>query len=131
MMLDKVQKRKKLSVPEVRYLKEKGLIEGRRPNIYISAKVAQKTGQKATYTKFKAFDSTYYQDLIVQALKQHGKCTRSDFDELILAKLPEWMSYTQKKTKVGNLLYDLKKRGLIQNEGSDRKPMWALTVSKL
>ena len=46
-MLDKVQKKKPLNVFEENSLKSKKLIEGRKPNFFISIKVAQKTGQKA------------------------------------------------------------------------------------
>ena len=45
-LLDKVQKKKKLDQTEFKHLKKKGLIDGVRPNIFISAKVAQKTGCK-------------------------------------------------------------------------------------
>ncbi|HEX8197852.1 MAG TPA: hypothetical protein VF571_16795, partial [Pyrinomonadaceae bacterium] len=127
MMLDKVQKRKKLTPDEFKHLKRKGLIEGIRPNIYISAKVAQKTGQMATYTKFKAFNNSYYQDLIIKALKQHNSLTRKDFDELIWDKLPDWMTDKQKKGKIGNLLSELRIKGDIKNIGSDFKPVWVLS----
>ena len=46
-MLDKVQKKKELSVFEEKLLKNKKLIEGRKPNYIIGLKVAQKTNQKA------------------------------------------------------------------------------------
>ncbi|MBA3285852.1 MAG: putative DNA binding domain-containing protein, partial [Nitrosopumilus sp.] len=127
MMLDKVQKKKKLTQAEFKHLKKKGLIEGVRPNIFISAKVAQKTGQKATYTKFKAFDNSYYQDLIVKALKEHTNLTRTDFDELIWDKLSDGMTDEQKKRKIGNLLSELRIKGIIKNTGSDFKPIWILS----
>ncbi len=57
MMLDKVQKKQPLNDSEVRILKQKKLIEGRKPNYFISLNVAQHTGQKASYTKNKAFDN--------------------------------------------------------------------------
>lgn len=126
MMLDKVQKRKKLTETEFRHLKKKELIEGKRPNVFISAKVAQKTGQKAFYTKFRGFDKSYYEDLIVAALRQHNKLTRKEFDELIWEKLPNWMTDSQKKAKIGNLLSGLRIKGLIRNIGSDIKPIWVL-----
>lgn len=128
MMLDKVQKRKKLTEVEIKHLKKKDLIEGRRPNIYLSAKVAQMTGQKAAYTKFRGFDSAYYQDLMIQALKQHRRFSRKEFDDLLFQKLPDWMTDEQKKRKVGNLLYDLKRKEIIENTGSDRRPVWVLVV---
>lgn len=63
-MLDKIQKKKKLTKSEEKHLKHKKWIEGRKPNYFIGLKVAQKTGQKATYSKNKAFDKSYYLDLI-------------------------------------------------------------------
>lgn len=125
-MLDKVQKKKKLDQSEFKHLKKKGLIDGVKPNIFISARVAQKTGQKATYTKFKAFDNSYYRDLIIQALKQHKNLTRQEIDELILDKLSDGMTNEQKKKKVENLLTRLRLNGKIQNIGSAVKPNWTL-----
>lgn len=126
MMLDKVQKKKKLDQTEFKHLKKKDLIEGIRPNIFISAKLAQKTGQKATYTKFKAFDNSYYRDLIIQALKQHKNLTRQEIDDLIIGKLSDGMTDKQKKKKVENLLTRLRLNGRIKNVGSDAQSNWIL-----
>jgi ATP-dependent DNA helicase RecG len=60
MGLDKVQKKKPLNDDEEKRLKSKSLIEGRKPNFYIAKPIAQKTGQKASYSKNKAFDKQYY-----------------------------------------------------------------------
>ncbi len=126
MMLDKVQKKLKLTEVEENYLKERKLIEGRKPNFYISLKVAQKTGQKAVYSKNRAFDKAYYLDLIEKAIKEHGNVERNDVDELLWKKLPEWMDERQKKIKINNLLAELRKKGRIKNAGNDAKPKWVL-----
>jgi ATP-dependent DNA helicase RecG len=125
-MLDKVQKRKTLSKDEAKHLRTKRLIEGRKPNYYISQKLANITGQKASYTRLKAFDKKYYLDLIVQILKDHGSATRKDIDDLLWEKLPEWMNEKQKKIKINNLLSDLRRKDKIRNNGSDNKPIWVL-----
>ena len=123
-MLDKVQKKKVLPKQEELHLKGKGLIEGRRPNFIISLKVAKQTGQKADYTKNKAFDNQYYRDLIEKAIDHHMSLDRSDVDGLLWEKLPDWMSDRQKKSKINNLLSDLRMKGHIENKGSDAKPVW-------
>ena len=123
-MLDKVQKGKRLSQPEAKHLKGKRLIEGRAPNYFISIKVAQGTGQKANYSKNRAFDKAYYLDLIEKAIKEHGFMERSDIDELLWKKLPEWMNDKQKKIKINNLISELRKKGRVRNIGSDVKPKW-------
>jgi len=126
MMLDKVQKKKRLNIQEEKHLKSKRLIEGRRPNYFISLKVAQQTGQKATYTKNKAFEKTYYLDLILKAIREHGHVERVDIDDLLWKKLPDWMNEKQKKNKVNHLLSELRIKGIIKNSGTDNKPKWIL-----
>jgi ATP-dependent DNA helicase RecG len=125
-MLDKVQKKRGLSDFEEKHLKNKMLIEGRKPNYYIGLKVVQKTGQKATYSKNKAFDKSYYLDLIEKAIREHTSLERSDVDELLWNKLPDWMDEKQKKNKIGNLLSELRMKDRIENIGSFSKPKWSL-----
>ncbi|MFN3998600.1 RNA-binding domain-containing protein [Algoriphagus sp.] len=123
-MLDKVQKKKPLSEFEEKHLRDKKLIEGRKPNYFIGIKVAAKTGQKAAYSKNKAFDKTYYLDLIEKAIKEHKSLERSDIDELLWKKLPDWMDEIQKKNKVKNLLFELKQSNRIKNVGTFKNSIW-------
>jgi ATP-dependent DNA helicase RecG len=125
-LLDKVQKKKKLTSVEEKHLRTKKLIEGRKPNYYISLVVANQTGQKAEYSKNRALDKEYYVDLIKKSIHQHGHLERKDIDELLWTKLPEWMNDHQKKVKINNLLSEMRKKSLIRNEGSDSKPHWKL-----
>lgn len=125
-MLDKVQKKKKLTQAEEKHLRNRKLIEGRKPNYFISAKVAQQIGQKAAYTKNRPFDKTYYLDLIEKAIREHGYVERNDVDELLWKKLPDWMNDKQKKIKINNLLSELRRKNRIRNNGNDAKPKWVL-----
>lgn len=125
-MLDKVQKKKALTISEEKYLKHKKLIEGRKPNYFIGIKVAQKTGQKATYSKNKAFDKRYYLDLIKKAIKEHSSMERSDIDDLLWKKLPDWMDDKQKKVKINNLLSELRQKNEIENKGTLKMSKWVL-----
>ncbi|MEI7709062.1 MAG: RNA-binding domain-containing protein [Chlorobium sp.] len=123
--LDKVQKKHALNSAEEKLLKAKSFIEGRKPNFYIAKTVAQKTGQKATYSKNRAFDKQYYLDLICKAIGEHGTLTRKEIDELLWDKLPAWMSEKQKNYKVGNLIGELRRNVKIINNGSLSCPQWA------
>ena len=124
--LDKVQKRQPLDTDDERLLKGAALIEGRKPNFYIAQPVAQKTGQKASYSKNKAFEKQYYLDLICKAAGEHGTLSRKDIDELLWNKLPDWMDDKQRRIKVGNLIGELRRKGTIANSGSDTRPSWSL-----
>jgi ATP-dependent DNA helicase RecG len=124
-MLDKVQKKQILTEYEEKHLRSKKLIEGRKPNYYIGLKVVAKTGQKAAYSKNKAFDKSYYLDLIEKAIREHTSLERKDVDELLWNKLPDWMDEKQKKNKIGNLLSELRMKERIENTGSFSKPKWS------
>ena len=111
----------------LKYLRDKGLIEGRKPNLYVSATVAKATGDKAGYTKNRAFDKKYYFDLIEQSIHHHGSMTRQELDELLWKKLPDNLTDNQRKTKINNVINELSnKLKKICNEGSNTKPKWVL-----
>jgi ATP-dependent DNA helicase RecG len=124
--LDKIQKLLVLNVDEEKLLKAKSLIEGRKPNFFIAKPVAQKTGQKATYSKNRGFEKQYYLDMICKAVGEHVTMTRKDIDELLWNKLPDWMDDKQKRNKVGNLIGELRRQHKIINTGSDALPVWVL-----
>lgn len=126
MALDKVQKKLALSDDEEKALKAKSLIDGRKPNFYIAKSLAQLAGQKAKYSKNKAFDKQYYLDLICKSIAEHRSLTRKDIDELLWKKLPDWMDDVQKKIKVNNLISEARRSGKITNVGSLGKPQWVL-----
>lgn len=125
-LLDKIQKKKKITTEEERHLRQRQLIEGKKPNFFIALSVAQTTGQKAAYTKNKGFDDAYYQDLIFKCIQEHKAVSRPDIDELLWKKLPDWMDEKQRKTKVSNLIARLRRDEKIKNTGTDNKPTWVL-----
>lgn len=108
-------------------LRKQRLIEGRTPNYFVSASIAQAIGQKASYSKNKAFEKSYYLDLIIKSITEHDFLERSDVDELLWNKLPEWMDDKQRKSKITNLLTELRKDNKVKNEGNDTKSKWVLS----
>ncbi|HDL00874.1 MAG TPA: hypothetical protein ENH23_01400 [candidate division Zixibacteria bacterium] len=125
--LDKVQKKIKLSKDEHKLLKTQKLVEGRYPNLFVTAKIAAITGDKSSYIKHRAFDKKYYKSMIVDFLKEFTSATRQDIDRLLLNKLPEVLDDKQKRTKVKNLLFEMaNKDKSIKNTGTNRKPVWIL-----
>ena len=125
-LLDRVQKHLEIPTHASSKLKQKNLIEGRKPYYFIGVGVSQITGQKATYTKNKGFAKTYYLDLILESIKQHGSLSRKDIDELLLEKLPNIYTEKQKKNKVGNLISELRQADKITNQGSFAYPKWTI-----
>lgn len=107
--LDKVQKRKPISREEFKSLKEQKLIEGRRPNLSVSAAVAAATETKAEYIKTRAFDKEHYKRLVVSYLEKFGEAKREDIDQLLLDKLSDALDDGQKKNAVTNLLQEMRR----------------------
>lgn len=124
MLVDKVQKRIDPTKEELKLLRAKGLVEGKKPNIIISAKVAQTTGQKAAYTRNKAFSKQQYFDWIIKGIKDHGSLSRKDVEQLLWDRLSDLYTDKQKKLKITNLLSELRDKKTIRNIGSDNKSKW-------
>jgi ATP-dependent DNA helicase RecG len=118
--LDKVQKGKPVTDEEFKMLKKKRLIEGRRPNLFVSAEVAAATETKADYIRKRAFDKQHYMLLIESYLKKFQMATRADLDKLILEKVSDALTAEQKKNFVRNLLQEMKRNKIVRNIGGKR-----------
>ncbi len=124
--LDRVQK--KLPIPDeaaVR-LRKGGLIEGRKPNYFVSSSVAEATASKADYIRTRAQDDEFYAKLLTDYLERFDRATRAEVDKLLLPKLSEVLSDEQKQNKVSNLLTKLRRNGRIRNTGTRGHPIWQL-----
>jgi len=129
-LIDKVQKHEPISKDAVKYLRKIGVIEGKMPNIYISASVAETIDEKAQYVKNKGFDDKFYKELIINYLKQFGSASKDDIRKLLLDKLPDAMGEEQKENKIRNLLYGMHKKNLIERDGPNTKTAkWKLPSS--
>lgn len=126
--LDRVQK--KLPIPDeaVMRLKRAGLIEGRKPNYYVSATVAAATASKAAYIRTRAQDDEFYAKLLTDYLEKFDEASRAEVNKLLLGKLSDALTDQQKYNKVSNLLGKLRRRGTIENVGSDTAPRWRLAA---
>jgi len=126
--LDKVQKKIKLSRDEYKLLKSEGLVEGRYPNLFVTARIANVVDDRSTYIKHRAFDKKYYKKLIIEFIEKFESASRQDINRLLIDKLPDILDARQKINKINNLLYEMsKKDNTIKNIGSDKKPCWILS----
>ncbi|WBM75430.1 RNA-binding domain-containing protein [Saprospira grandis] len=113
-LLDKVAKQKLLTDEEIKSLKAKKLIEGRKPNFHISSEVAKASGDKARYIKQRGIDDKFYEQLIIQYLNKFQAASSADLKKLLLDKLPEILAPKQKENKIRNMLQKMKRNSLIK-----------------
>ena len=127
LLLDKVQKGHALVANEIKLLRELGLVEGRAPKLFISAKLAETAGQKARYIHNRGLDDHHYQQLIVEYLLKYKQAKRADFDDLLMGKLSAVLTPKQKANKVRNLLQAMRRAGLIDIDGPRTAAVWFLS----
>ncbi|MCL2427526.1 MAG: putative DNA binding domain-containing protein [Oscillospiraceae bacterium] len=127
-LIDRIQKREPITKEAVTYLRKLGVIEGRLPNVYISAIVAEGKDEKAQYIKNKGLDEAYYRQLIIDYITQFGKASRADIRKLLFSKLPDVLSNEQKENKIKNILKVMSKNGVIQRDSDNlRTSNWIIT----
>ncbi|MCW2312757.1 hypothetical protein [Rhodoferax antarcticus] len=131
--LDRVQKKEPVAATHVAVLRKAGLIEGRKPNYFVSSHVANVTGTRAEYTRNKGLDDQYYKKLILQHIQNFKSVSGSDIRTLLRDKLPDSLSVAQKQVKIKNLLSALRTHGLdgqkIATHGTGKGARWE--ISKL
>lgn len=119
--LDRVVKHLPNTDESLKHLRDKGLIEGRKPNYHVSSQVAKQTDQKDEYIKMRGIDDDYCQKVILDYLQIYKKGKKSDFEKVLLDKLPSILDDQQKKNKIKNNLQTLRLGGKIVNEGKEWK----------
>ncbi len=115
-LLDAVQKHKTITNDSISYLRKKKYIEGRKPNIFLSASLVKSTkhiGLKSSYIKNRSFDDEYFKKLIIDYISKFGKASRKEINELLNNKLSDMLSKNQKFDKITNLLSALKRKRII------------------
>ncbi|MCM1501720.1 MAG: hypothetical protein NC115_03510 [Bacteroidales bacterium] len=125
-LLDCLQKGKRINDNAIDMLRKKHLIEGRRPDVYIAKSVAQSVDQKIEYSRHKGLDAKSCEAMLLDALRDHGKLTRQEIDQLLWDVLSDKLDDKQRKSKIGNLLSKLKAKGLVSNSTRGNISEWWL-----
>jgi len=130
-LLDKFQKKQKLTKEERKILRQKNLIDGKRNNLYISKEIAKKTGKQADYTTNKGLQIRQCKDYIMQHINDYKSINRREAFDILNGVLSKNLTINQKNNKIRRILYKLKKEGKIINTGgnSPTKARWILLKS--
>ncbi len=124
-LLDRVQKNLPISDDEIKKLKALGLIEGRKPNLHLSSKIADAAQEKSTYIKLRGLKDEHYKQLVLEYLDKYKVASKADIDTLILDILPKILDKDKRQNKVRNIIYSMSKKDkTIVNKGTTRHPKW-------
>ena len=125
-LLNRVQLKKPLSDTEIRRLRNKKLVEGKKPNLIIAKDIAQKTGQSVSYSKSKGLNDKVCEELLLTSLRDHTVLSKEDIRELLWNALPAVLSDNQKQNKIKNLLARMKREDKISNISSGTHSEWRI-----
>ena len=126
-LLDRVQKGLRIDREGHRRLKRSCLVEGRYPNLTVAGSVARATSNAGRHIRERGFDKRYYEDLVLALVREHGPVGRYEIDQVLMSKLPDMLTQAQKRSRVSNLLQDLRRSGQIVNQGTRSRPKWVST----
>ena len=130
-LIDRIQKHKPISQAAAKHLRKIGIIEGKMPNIYVSAKIAESIDDKAQYIKNKGFDDDAYCKWIISYLQTYKKGKKQDFIKLLEDKLPDSLDKKHKESKVKYLLQKMKLEQIITTDDKNKRiANWVLVDSK-
>lgn len=124
--LDRVQKHQPIPTATARRLRRQKLIEGRKPNLYVSEAIANATGTQAEYVRARSHSNEYYIRLVLDYLRQYDNATREQLNELLYPALDNSLTEEQQSNKVKNVLSSMRARGLIYSEFAGRNSVWHL-----
>ena len=129
--LDRVQKHVPITDAQVAKLRRGGLIDGRKPNLHVSARVASLTDRRAEYTRTRGLDDLHFKHLVIKHLKHFETASGAELRKLILDKLPDVLTDQQRANKATNMLTAMRKHGVdgwriaAERRGAG-KPLWRL-----
>ena len=107
------------------------MIEGRKPNYFISYKIAEIVNEKAGEIRNRGFKAIHYKKLDLEFLDKYGTGSKEEIDKLILDILPDFLDKQQKANKVKNLIYSMSKSDkTIEKKGANRNTVWIKSLSK-
>ncbi len=124
MLLDMIQKGRRIGREAHRRLKADALVEGRYPNLMVVGSVAKAVGDAGRHVRERGFNQQYYLDLILALVHEHGPVGRKEIDQAVAPKLPDRLTDVQKRQKVQNLVQKLRRAGWIVNRGIRAQPAW-------
>lgn len=129
-LLDRIQKRQEITNDAAAKLRREGLIEGRKPHFFVSARIAKAMGAGAAHTRSRGLAKKKLKEFVLQHLRELGPTSRAELEELLFEMLPADLTKVKKQNKVKNLLSEMRATDKsIRSSGKGTDYKWRLTES--
>lgn len=123
--LDHVQKRRPIDGRVLTELRQRKLVEGRTPSIYIAASVADALNQRGQYTRNHGLQKPALKQLVLSLIDKFGKASREEINQTLLDAMPSVLSAQQKANRIKNLLSEMSaKDGTIEANRRGLGAVW-------
>lgn len=109
-LLDQVQKRQPITAEAASRLRREGLIEGRKPNYYVAARIAAATGSKAHYIRNRGLEKAKLKEFVIEHIREFGPSTREQLEVLLFPMLSKGLDDAKKRNQIKNLLTEMRSR---------------------
>ncbi len=127
-ILDRVQKKQSITSDAASKMRRLGLIEGRKPHYFVSAKVAAAMDTEVSHTRSKGLEKQKLKEFILQHLREFGPTPRVKLEELLFEMLPADLTEKKKRNRVKNLLTEMRAKDKnVRSEGKGTDFKWTLT----
>lgn len=127
-LLDQIQKRQTITAEAANRLRKEGLIEGRKPNFYVAARIAAATGSEAHYIRNRGLDKAKLKEFVIEQIREFGPSTREQLEDLLFQVLPKGLDEVKKRNRVINLLTEMRSKDLtVISQRHGNKHFWSLS----
>ena len=118
-LLDAVQKGHRLNESDAKNLMERGLVEGKYPDLTISLSIARQTKQLPEYTKVKGLERDKIKHMALQYIQNAGEdgAKKNSLLDYLKDVLPQRNSQEQNLRLLGNILSEMNAEGSVALRG--------------
>ena len=121
--LDRVQKGLPIPADEAAGFRKRGLIDGRKPHLRIAVEIPSDENEALIgHEQLRE----RYRRIFIDFLHRFPGASRQKINDFMIPQMGGEMSENEKAAKISNLMTGLRRKGVIENRGTDKKSQWFL-----
>ena len=121
--LDRVQKGLPIPADVAAGFRKRGLIDGRKPHLRIAVEIPSDENEALIgHEQLRE----RYRRIFIDFLHRFPGASRQKINDFMIPQMGGEMSENEKAAKISNLMTGLRRKGVIENRGTDKKSQWFL-----